>query len=364
MASNARPDVTRQLVIGALAAVTTIAVLVWVLNRETGDEPRATITPVSDTPVPAAEFDEFGVYWVGESFDGAPLDGQYAPRDEGFRAPYIITYGSCGERFVAGCKPSLVIKTQPGCLTDPDPILKIRERPTRIERHLSVETGDTIVTIYATDAATERRVADQMVHANPQVRQGGVWEASQPLRGSLCEVVRVNPPPTRTPPPTETPDPTVDEEATQALPATVFASFGDFRSVDTLRQAQAELGWRIVTTYDPRYTLVNEGAIRQFRGGASRLEQTGYEVLGGPYPLQVHQEPATNEGFDVSPYAEREMVGPWGAEVWAHRAQHGIEFISGTTADGTPISVSVTGDRERYTMDQIRVFVATLEFLE
>lgn len=302
-------------------------------------------------------FSGFPVYWVGPAYGAEPLDriiGQY-PGDD--RDPILVLYGFCGKAFETGCAPALVVKTQAGCLGNVDPNLKVRERTAHQGSHLSVQAGEVVVTLYAATPQLEANAARDMFMANPdaspnipRVTPGAA------LPGSLCELARLHP---RAVPAVGTQGPVTTRES---LPATVISAFGRLQSLHSLKEAEEQLGWRVLRTNDPRFTLSLVGALRTFRNTLPRLEQTKYTMVGHDYPIEIAQEPESYRTFDVAPYSSIATIGPWTGLLWTYRAQLGFEFYSGEMVDGQRVRVSVYAERGAVTLDDIRTFVRTLGF--
>ena len=303
------------------------------------------------------QFSHFPVYWVGEQYAGHGLDrivGQYPGEDDD---PILILYGSCGATFEAGCVEDLVIKSARGCLRAVDDGILIREHTSRRGAHLEIQAGDAVVTLYAASRELEAEAAREIVTANggatstiPTVAKGSA------LPGSLCELQRLHP---RVNPAPPRPAPLKTEEA---HPATVIASFGDFESVQTLDEAASKVGWRVLRTNDPRFTLYSPGALRTLGNSLAELEQTKYFVVGRRYPIEIYQEPESYRTFDVAPYSSTETIGHWAGDLWTYRAQLGFKFYSGEVVNGQRVRVSVFGERGSITLDDIRAFVRTLTF--
>ncbi len=343
-----------------LATIVTGATLLPLLLLAYGRGTQVPLPRDTDVRVDAiARFRTFPVYWVGRSYDGHQLDrviGQY-PGEES--DPVLFLYGTCGRAFEAGCVPWLVVKTQQGCLGDVDAGLKVRERTAHQASHLSVQAGDVVVTLYAATHQLEVNAARDMFTANanaasniPAVIAGG------PLPGSLCELARLHPAAFPTPWPGR------PVSTRESLPATVLSSFGRIGIPRSLDEAQRQLGWRVLRTNDPRFTLSLVGAIRTFRNTLPRLEQTKYTMVGHSYPIDIAQEPESYPTFDVAPYSSIETIGAWTGRLWTYSAQVGFDFYSGETVEGQRVRVSVYGERGAVTLEDIRAFVSTLGFAD
>lgn len=304
----------------------------------------------------ARSFAKFSIYWVGDSFNGAPLDrviGQYP--DEEYD-PVLVTYGACGDSFETGCQPALVVKSRGGCLASVDPALKVRGRTANNGAHLEVQAGDAVVTLYGATSQIEEQAAQAMVVMNAGATGSirGVAPGDD-LPGSLCELQRSGPHPT--------PVPVTREVPTQhSHAATVIASFGEIQNIDDPTQAEQTLGWRVLRSNDPRYTAPVFGALRTFKNTLPRLEQVRYAIVGHGMPLEVAEEPESYPAFDVTPHGHAETLGRWTGTLWENGAQLGFEFYSGETVEGQRIRVSVFGEKGGITVDDVRRFAATLTF--
>lgn len=353
----------RYVLIGALAAIASIIVAIFVIALGASREGNVS----SDEPNDLINYRETPIYWVSENYRGIPFDRAILPRREsefGTPDPAFVMYGTCGTAFESGCEPAILIKIRWDCLIEIDDPDRIRGRTIhRTDDHLAVQAGDVLVDIYA-DPDTREAVAQDMVVANQRAfpRLGGA--PGSPLPGSLCEVARFNPSPTFRP---MTPEPTSsdpEEQAEQATIEAVFDSFGDSTDFDRFEDAEAYLGFRLVrpstSRYTPHYLCCEAGFVRFFKGRQT-FEQM-YEVPGRKYPIDLRQELETNVGFDPTAYGHVEKIGDWEGLLWEYRAERGFKFLSDVMANGVRVRVSVFGDREVISEQDLRNFVRTLHY--
>jgi hypothetical protein len=298
-------------------------------------------------------FSDFPVYWVGEEFAGYPLDRIIGPYPEQFQSPVLVVYGTCGTAFETGCLPPLVVKTRPGCMRDITEPTQVRGRVAgRESRRIVVEGVDVTVMIYASPEL-ESAVAEKIVFAN----ESSAFRRSSPWLP--CDLEKLHP--TRAPEP-QTPSPMGGSSENQPHVATVFSAFGEFQISWSFEEAEAKLGWRVVRSDDPRFTLENYGigALRKFKNSLFRLEQQRYQMVGHSHLIHMGQEPESYPDVDRSS-ATTETIGQWTGEFQERGDSVQFVFWSGESVNGQRIRVWVEGGRG-YTPDEIRAFVETLDF--
>jgi hypothetical protein len=161
--------------------------IVWaVVGRGDGTTP-ATVDPLMSAVEDVRQFDEFPVYWLGESFQGLPLE-RVARMDYPGHAPGTIynvpwhevrfIYGSCtippGE---SSCVVPLSIAIRPYCEVPPEivadavktgPPEEIRGAVVQRtgESQMRVWTSDVSIGIHATDPAIADAAAQNLVRLN------------------------------------------------------------------------------------------------------------------------------------------------------------------------------------------------------
>jgi hypothetical protein len=146
--------------------------------------PLASAGQLSWTIEDARQFDEFPLYWLGDSYEGLPLTKviryQYEPEPpipaETAENVVLFIYGSCTPTGEGGCPPPLSIRVEPYCEAPPEifsPAVRqgtpfeIRDATAeQIAGHLRVWTDDAAITIYAanlaqTEAAQKLRLVDE-----------------------------------------------------------------------------------------------------------------------------------------------------------------------------------------------------------
>lgn len=315
-------------------------------------------------------YSETPIYWVGDNYKGFPFDRAILPPPSGSHIPdpAFVLYGDCGGMFETGCEPTMLLKIVWGCLRAVDEPERIRTRTIHRAEHLSVQAGGVVVEIYA-DPSIQDDVADKMVIANQSAFPGADKPGSD-LPGSLCEITRFNPQPTRTPPP---PEPTSSNPAEQEGRATAaavfdaFESFGPSEFAYSFEDAEQRLGWRVLRTTDPRYTFQGAGGfigvVQKFKNPLWMFDQqTGYRAIGHQCPVQLSQEPESYLGRKPDNPIVAAVKG-WTGELWQSGDDAGFVFFSGEMIEGQRIRVDVAGHCG-YTIDEIRRFVETLHFGE
>lgn len=114
---------------------------------------------------------------------------------------------------------------------------------------------------------------------------------------------------------------------------------------------------------DPRFTPGKAyfGLVRD--GDLFPLLEQEYFSLGKETLVSIVQEPETNRDFDPS-FVSTRTFGPWSGELWKHRDQIGFRFFSGEQVAETRIRVSVYGDIDQYSAEDLEQFVASLRFFQ
>jgi len=161
--------------------------IVWaVVGRGDGTTP-ATVDPLMSAVEDAREFDEFSVYWLGESFQGLPLERvarmDYPGRWPGeiYNLPWhevSFDYGDCtiapGE---SSCTVPLTIAIRPYCEVPPEVVADaVKTGPPEeirgavVQRmgqsHIQLWTDNVSITIAATDEALDDEAVQNLVRLN------------------------------------------------------------------------------------------------------------------------------------------------------------------------------------------------------
>jgi hypothetical protein len=80
--------------------------------------------------------------------------------------------------------------------------------------------------------------------------------------------------------------------AAEELPATAISSFGEVELLRTHAEAERMLGWRVLRTDDPRYTIVERwtGAVQWFKNPLPYYDLR-YTAPGHYCDIQAFQDP-------------------------------------------------------------------------
>jgi hypothetical protein len=171
--------------LGLLALL--LAGIVWAVVGRGGGTTSVTADPLTSAVEDAREFDEFPVYWLGESFQGLPLV-RVTQMDYPGHAPGTIynlpwhevgfIYGNCtiapGE---SSCPVPLTIAVRPYCEVPPEVVLgPARTEPPEEIRgalvhrmgrsQMQVWTSNVSISINATDPAIDDAAAQNLVRLN------------------------------------------------------------------------------------------------------------------------------------------------------------------------------------------------------
>ena len=157
---------------GRLLAVAAATTLVLAAGACGGDD-----DPLGDR----AEFREFALYHLGESFEGHRLN----EGDAGDGDHVSFDYGDCEPKSDAGCPLPLSIEVYLACARNgesysgpgskPTETLRIRGVPAAVYGEgdrLDLHTGDVTVVIHAADVGTMRRAADALRSVDGRVSPG------------------------------------------------------------------------------------------------------------------------------------------------------------------------------------------------
>ncbi len=326
--------------------------------------PQLTVVYVDLSLSELRSFADFPVYWVGEEFLGYPLDRIIGPHPDSYNDPVLVVYGTCGEEFETGCSPPLVIKTKDDCVREAgQPVTLGQRTAARSGQHLVAQAGEVAVTIYASPEL-QAAAAQEMVVANAEVftELEDVTPGSplpEPPDWLAAKVWKCVPSQGLPAPAPATPEPGEPSRV-----ATVFAAFGEAAIPITFEEAETMLGWRVLRSDDPRFTLQDPGVglIRVFKNPLPRLEQIRYSMIGHSYPIHMGQEP---ESYPDT-VADNVTIWPETVAGWVGQFETGTDwvqfvFFSGESVDGQRIRVWVSG-REEYSPDEIRAFVESLRF--
>lgn len=140
-----------------------------------GASPRRSDVNGNFTLAWAKAFDEFPVYYLGESFGGLPLSAIYRIDDRPFpgeavrRDDVTFVYGSCVAERGSGCLPPLQVQSWSACERPrglypyaADEIFTMDGKPAAIYeegRRLELAAGRTTVVLYASDPKELRSAA-------------------------------------------------------------------------------------------------------------------------------------------------------------------------------------------------------------
>lgn len=156
-------------------------------TREIGDEELAVPDGGDDAGrwmiEDARQFDEFSLYWLGDSYEGLPLtkiiryrydpEPPIPPMEAGNSVTFI--YGTCEPPPDGGCAPPLSIVVEPYCMKPPERVAPaVRGTPFQVRGalaeqigdHLRIWTGDISISIFTEptsliDAANQLRLVSE-----------------------------------------------------------------------------------------------------------------------------------------------------------------------------------------------------------
>jgi hypothetical protein len=214
------------------------------------------------------------------------------------------------------------------------------------------------VVIYANKSSAMTIARDLVVANTGAFPEYAQVKQADPLPGSLCELARLHPRVNTTPIPLDpfTPDPHA---------ATVFGAINAISSgglVSTYGEATTKLGWTPLRNDDPRFTIVESGAIgvlRTLKNPLPTFEQF-YDMTDRGAPIMFRQEPESYQDFERQ-QTTHEHIGAWDVELFTDFGDAGAVFYSGTTILGMRIRVVCFAPRsDGYILDDIREFVRTL----
>jgi hypothetical protein len=169
-----------------VAAVVSFVLVQWVLDPGVSTDGTSGETDVRDTAgfglEDARQFNDFSIYWVGESFRGLPLNVIQKLHDPGIPGleaktaddVVVLGYGDCDIQFgEESCAVPLSITVQPYCQATPEdiddavkagPEFEIRDaKALQTSGSLVIWTNDVHISIAGTSVEIQRDAAENLV---------------------------------------------------------------------------------------------------------------------------------------------------------------------------------------------------------